>query len=381
MASGQPLSPQEAVERAREYLAGYLGRVEARGMQEKDAPLLYRNRPYEAHCLPLEGGGLLLLLRQARSESFKAAKRGELASRAYDASIYLVGAEATSQAAEARGAADADRDCSISLALANLEGARDDAHTMAEAAEELLKANPWLDGYANASIASSERLILAIDEHTASMRREIESLAALHRTALADLARSAPAPQASAPVDDLAISQLRSKMAELAEAHDGRWKKAAHDFDVLADVARRIDTIFDDLEALKLKVSRELDESSGSKKLKEGLSAAARRLDAIDAELAAMREDIKVSQEIRETLFRDSKRIHNINERLNALEGADEDGGIPDKLAEMTTRLDAMERRITTEITIAVQDALQSERATPPALKKDAKPTTEKRKR
>jgi len=144
---------------------------------------------------------------------------------------------------------------------------------------------------------------------------------------------------------------------------------------VLSQVAARVDTFGDDLEALNLKFSRELDESGGSRKAKENLKVLTGMIEALESEVGTLRDEVKVSKEIKDTLFRDSKRLHNMHERLNAMETQRTENA-DGRVAELRKRLDTMERRMTSEISIAVAEAFNASIAVQPAPK-----TPEKRKR
>ena len=375
MAKSHALSPQEAVERGREYVQAYIERVRAKDMPPAEAPALYRDQPHDVHCHALENGGLLLFIRNDPKGGFSHVSRAEMASHSYDFSVHLSKAQSRPGEAKARGAADADRDCSLTRAIAGLEKAREDAAAMLESTEGLLKTNPWLDEYASASIGASERLTRELEGHADALRRELESLASSHRAAMTDLA-TGEAPAEAAPArDDAALAQLKSRLAELEEAHDEKWKMASKDFDVLSQVAARVDTFGDDLEALNLKFSRELDESGGSRKAKENLKVLTGMIEALESEVGTLRDEVKVSKEIKDTLFRDSKRLHNMHERLNAMETQRTENA-DGRVAELRKRLDTMERRMTSEISIAVAEAFNASIAVQPAPK-----TPEKRKR
>jgi chromosome segregation ATPase len=257
-----------------------------------------------------------------------------------------------------------------------VEAAKAEAKAMRESAEALLKTNPWLDEYAESSIGASERMTVALEEHADALRRQMDALAASHRSAMADMA-SVQAPAEAAPArDDATVAQLKSSVNELRDDHQERWKKVERDLAVLSDVARRVDTFGDDLEALNLKLAKEMDESGGSKKMKENLKVLTGMIEALEAEVNALRDDVKVSQEIKDTLFRDSKRLHNMHERLNAME-LQHEGDDDAKVAELKKRIDAMERRMTSEISIAVSEALAASGMAQPAPK--PKPAPRKR--
>ncbi|MFH0816638.1 MAG: hypothetical protein V1934_07475 [Methanobacteriota archaeon] len=379
MAKGTVLTPQEAVERGREYVEGYFDRVRDRGLSGEASPALFRGQPYEVHCHPLGSGGLMLLFKRDSKGSFRAVDREEMGAHSYDFSVYISKREAQSGEARSRGSSDADRDCALSQALSSLVLAREEANSILESTERLLKTNPWLDEYASSSLGASERLMRTLAEQSEALRRELASLASSHRSALTDLA-SGLAPLESAAVrDEALVLEVKSRLSDLEDEVDERWNKAAKDFAVLAEVARRVDTVADDLDALKLSKD---SEESGGKKLKEAVAPMGQRLDALDFQVARLSEDVKVSEEIKDTLFRDSKRLHNMNERLNLLETETGESGLEEKVAELKKRLDAMERRMTTEINIAVGDALKASQ--PPVEEtagKQGKPRSERKKR
>jgi hypothetical protein len=378
MAKAHVLTPHEAVERGREYVEGYLERVKAKGLADDSAPALYRGRPYEVHCHAPDSGGLLLLLRRDAKGGFRHVARGELAAHAYDFSVYLSKSEASAGGAKARGASDADRDCSLVEALAGLDRARKEARSILESTEGLLKTNPWLDEYASSSMEASERLMKTIAEQAESLRREMDSLASSHRAAMTDLASGLAPAEGATAADDALLAQVRSRVSELEHEQDERWKRASGDFAVLSEVARRVDTVADELDAFKLKLSRELEESGGSKKTKETLKALSSRLEALELETSSLREGVKVSQEIRDTLFRDSKRLHNMNDRVNAIEERLDESKLAPRVAELGERLDALERR-------AAAEPGGAAKAAPTAgshhAARDAKPHQDRRKR
>jgi len=356
MAKGAVLTPQEAVERGREYVEGYFDRVRDRGLSGEAAPALFRGQPYEVHCHALGGGGLMLMFKRDSKGSFVSSGREDIGARSFDFSAYLSKGEARSGETKTRGSSDADRDCALSQAIQSLEQAREEAGLIIESTESLLKTNPWLDEYASSNLGASERLMRTLAEQSDALRRELASLASSHRSAMADLVAGLAPMESAAVRDDAMIIEVKSRVSDLEEEQDIRWNKAAKDFAVLSEVAKRVDGVADDLDALKLKLSKEAEESGG-KKLKEVISPMSQRLDALEFKSSKMSEDVKVSQEIKDTLFRDSKRLHNMNERLNTLESSAGDG-MDEQVAELKKRLDAIERRMTAEISIAVSEAV-----------------------
>jgi hypothetical protein len=381
MAKGAVLTPQEAVERGREYVEGYFDRVRDRGLSGEAAPALFRGQPYEVHCHALGSGGLMLMFKRDSKGSFVASGKEAMEARSYDFSVYLSKGEARSGEAKSRGSSDADRACALSQALQSLERAREEANSILESTQGLLKTNPWLDEYAASSLGASERLMRTLAEQSEALRRELASLASSHRSAMADLVAGLAPLESAAVRDDAMVLEVKSRISDLEDEQDARWKTAEKDFAVLEEVAKRVDGVADDLDALKLKLAKDAEESGG-KKLKETLAPLFQRLDALEFQAARMAEDVKVSQEIKDTLFRDSKRLHNMNERLNDLEAGEDDGGLDEQVAELKKRLDAMERRMTTEISIAVSEAVTAaQAANEPPAGKHAKSKSEKKQR
>jgi hypothetical protein len=369
MAKGPVLSPQEAVERGREYVEGYFQRIGEAALTDDESPEFARGGPYEVRCHPLESGGLLLLIKRDERGGFKAVDRGAIKTDAYDHTVHLHAREAGAGYARSRGAADAERDCALSSAIASLEKAGEEARAMLESTEALLKTNPWLDEFASSSIEASGRLVRLMAENAEALRSGLNGMTASYRSSLAEISSSLAMVEAVAATGDAPLSKRNNRLGEMEEEQEARWKRAERELAVLSEVAKRVDAAVDELEALKVKVSKEMDESGGSKKVRDNLSALVKSVETLDSEILGLKDDVKVSREIRDTLFRDSKRLHNINERLNAVESHVGSGGFESKVAELKRRLDAMERRMDTEITLAVREALASQVAQqqPPA--------------
>jgi chromosome segregation ATPase len=338
---------QEAISRAREYVEAYVERVKSKGLQGEAAPPFYRTYPYIVGCHALPSGGMLAFYRKGRALDFRVVEKEEVARSSHDFVTYFPKAEMSSGSLKARGASDAERDCAIAAAMTSLDRAREDAREISASTDQLVKNNPWLDTFAEANKATSERLTRTIEEQVAALRREVAALATDQRTALVELAAGMASVEAVAHEDE-ELAGLRARI-EAAE----RGMQAG-----LGDLTARLEGIFDDLSTLRAKASKDADESSGAKKLKENLNALGQRLDETVEDIGRLRSEIGVTQEIRDTVFRDSKRMHNMNERINKLEEELEQLQSGSGVAEMRKRLDAMERRMTTEVSIAVAEAM-----------------------
>ena len=349
---------QDAVARAKEYVEAYIDKVRSKGLTGDNAPTFFKSYPYSVRCYPLSNGGMLVFYKKGKTLDFKAVGKEEVTAGSHDFVIYHPRSEMQSGGLRGRGTADAERDCAIALAMASLEKAKEDAIEISTSTDKLVKNNPWLDAFASGNKAMSERLRRVIEEQTGALRKEVAALASEQRAILMELALEITPVGEEIAQEEEATLALRARVDVLEKDWVDKWRQLAADMGVIADVAHRVDAIGTDLDSLQSKMTKESEEGGGSKKIKETLAAINERLEAVQAELEQLKSDAEITEEIKGTVFRDSKRMHNMNDRINALEEEVKKATGSERFAELKKRVDALDRRMTSEVSIAVAEAL-----------------------
>jgi chromosome segregation ATPase len=139
------------------------------------------------------------------------------------------------------------------------------------------------------------------------------------------------------------LLKLESKIMDAIESLDSSMRS----------VEERLDRV--EREAAKV-----AETEGGAKKLKESFAALEGELDAIYKKIDSVERGINISEEVRDTVFRDSKRMHSLNERLAKLEesvkkshGKELDSALAE-LAAANKRVSALEKEMPSKIATAV---------------------------
>lgn len=299
------------------YLAAYRNRILSKDSEEAHLPQFFKDYPFsiEAHGMP--NGSLCVLFKKASRTRIAVidgdfeAIRARLKDQDFDYMVVFPPFTSFDADEAARLASlDADRDMRIARRLQMLAAAESRLSGIHDDMQAMVELNPWLD------------------QQTAEQKRKLDDAKAL----INDLYREVEMSR------EERFAGYATQLAEAMAFERGEMEEAAGEIALQMESAvEEMDARMSASEERLAQLAAEVKESSARVKalekggsfgklddavsdLEEEVKGLSKDLGALKKEFESVREDAAASKDIKETVFRDSKRTYNLNERVTDLE-------------------------------------------------------------
>ena len=332
-----------------EYAATYREHLGAKDIDERHLPLVYKGFPFviEAYLHPNQSVTVLLKKSNRSRILVVDGEYEDVRNMIYEKSfdflqVFPPYTRWTTDEAQRISIVDAERDLAESRRLELLGGIEAHIEDVKKEAENILKLNPWLDEQSKAQADKMDRARELITELYREMETdETERFARYEKELLEVQAFEKAEIEAIASDMEIEVETAISEVEEQFSEIENQFNEMEGNFEELKDeITGSIDDLKSDMENIqKLKISlietlskvenleAKLDKVDGSdellddiKELREGDRKANTKIKNSEKAIRELKKNLVISEEIKDTVFRDSKRIHNLNERTTGLE-------------------------------------------------------------
>ncbi|MCK5024805.1 MAG: hypothetical protein KAR56_04225, partial [Thermoplasmata archaeon] len=334
---GEPVprnDSQSIEEFVNDYLTTYREYLSNKDMDERHLPQFYKGFPFTVEIYSLPNRAVCALFKKSNRSKF-AIQDGdfeEVMSKLKDQSFDFLQTfppftNFETDEAGRLAQVDADRDLKASRRLELLGAAETHIDEIHEDVKSMVELNPWLDEQSeaqNKKLNHAKELINELykevdidkEERFAEYSRQIMELMAFEKEDIEEVA-----------------SELEVRLEEALEEMDRRIfavedSIGSHELDDIKSVGKMGDELADLTKTVRKMTLKMKDIDGGTSdeiekaisKAQEQVKEVTKGLANIKKEIKGMQNDISISKEIKDTVFRDSKRAHNLNERTSELE-------------------------------------------------------------
>ncbi len=311
------------------YMSEYKHYIEHKELDERHLPSFYKGFPYSVQAFELPNGGLCVLFKKGKSSRTVVSGgefddiRDKLAERSFDfMKTFPPFTKLSDEEAEriSRTGAELDLDASKRLEiLGNIESHMDE---VTADIKKMLELNPWLDDHAttqNDKMGNAKNLILELykeieldeSERFGQYERELAELQAFEMAQIEEVAGEMELEVETAMSEmDEQVGQMSSDFEEFKTEIDENVEGLKG---IIRDLKKKVD-------AIQAMGGASEDIDADIKGLRDSIRKANTKIGKIDKVVRETKKELEVTGEVKETVFRDSKRIHNLNERTGDLE-------------------------------------------------------------
>lgn len=350
-----------------DYLTEYREYLSSINMDERHLPQFYKAFPFTVEIYALPNRAVCALFRKSSRTRF-AVMDGDfeeimtkLRNQSFDflqtfPPFTHFDAEEASHLAQL----DAERDLKASRRLkllgaaeAHMDGILDDMNAMVEL-------NPWLDQQSEAQKEKLDRarelinelyaeVDISREERFAEYSRQLTELMAFERADMEEVAS-----EIELRLEE-ALEEMDERLSAAEKAVDGHQhddiKSVKALEEQMADLSKTVREMNLKMKDLDGGLNDELDMELS--KVQRQVKDAAKGIADLKKEIKGMKSDLALSKEIKETVFRDSKRAHNLNERTTELEKEIKElrkaltkGGAASEIKALEGKMNVMEKRL-----------------------------------
>lgn len=357
------------------YLNSYRSYLAEKKIDEKYMPGFYKDFPFVAEAYILPNKAVCVLFKKSNRSKINVLEgdykviKTKLDERSFDfMQVFPPYTNFTSGEAETLAHLDADKDMKITRRLEMLSAAEVHISQINDDINSVLDLNPWLDEQTKSQKEKVEkaREILndiykevgtSLDEKFSDYSRLLMEIMAFEKEEVEEVA-----------------GEMEVELESAMEGFEARMSKVEEGFESFGRAMNQgIRALEQTVKEMKVKVSSmesgiDIPEEveTALKKALDSNKENAARLDNMKQDIASIKKDLVLSKDLKETVFRDSKRTHNLNERLSEIEndiiqlgkGADKEFKVQLKLLE--NRLNIVEKNVKNMVETAIESEVEN---------------------
>ncbi|MCK5309664.1 MAG: hypothetical protein KAJ33_04090 [Thermoplasmata archaeon] len=368
--SGMEIDSQSMEDFVKDYLDAYREYLSNKDMDERHLPQFYKGFPFVVEIYALPNKAVCALFKKSNRSKF-ALQDGDfeeimtkVRGKSFDfLQTFPPFTNFDEDEAQRLAEIDADRDLKASRRLELLGAAEAHIDEIHDDVKSLVELNPWLDQQTEAQkdkLDRAKELINELyrevdidkDERFSDYSRQVMELMAFEKADMEEVASGL----------EIQLEEALEEMGERIFAVEDSMDSHEHD-DVKSvgalenDLAELTKTVRE----MNLKLKDVANGDGASEEMEMELSKAQRQIkdsaktiSGIKKEIKSMQGDLAISKEIKETVFRDSKRAHNLNERTTELERdikalkkeTGKKGSSPSEIKAMEGKLNVLEKKL-----------------------------------
>jgi len=317
-----------------DYLTAYREYLSNKDMDERHLPQFYKGFPFTVEIYALPNRAVCALFKKSNRSKF-AVQDGDfeevmkkLKNQEFDfMQTFPPFTNFEPDEAEHLAHADADRDLSASRRLELLGAAEAHIESIHDDVKSLVDLNPWLDEQSEAQkekLNHAKELInelyaeidIGKDERFSEYSRQLMELMAFEKGDIEEVAG-----ELEIQLEE-ALEEMNDRIFAVEDSMD------SHEHDDVKSV-KALEEQFAELTKTVRELNLRIKDIDGGgneemdlalSKVQRQVKDAAKGIADMKKEIKSMKNDLAISKEIKETVFRDSKRAHNLNERTSELE-------------------------------------------------------------
>lgn len=335
------------------YMDAYRSYLNEKDMDERHLPQFYKGFPFNAEIYRLPNEAVCVLFRKSNRSKLAVMDgnyddvKGKLDDRALDfMQVFPPFTSFDAEGAERLAHLDAERDLKVSRRLEILSNTEIHIDEIHEDMKGMLELNPWLDEQAKTQKEKLDRakeLILELykevdmgeEEKFADYAHSLMEIMAFERAEMETVAGEVEVEMESV------LQEVDERTAKIEKSFESYGKALNTNMSELEqqvkDMKKNLDKALKDggksgdfegqLKELRLRVDALAEGEGMSDELDMALTKVRGSLKDTKAEMIELKKefkklqkDVTVTKEIKDTVFRDSKRTHNLNDRVSDIE-------------------------------------------------------------
>lgn len=306
-----------------DYVKAYHESISDRSMDTMHLPQFYKSYPLSAEAYLLPNGALCATFKKASrskidvNEGTNEDILGRLRAQDFDfLQVFPPFTSFNSSEAARLAKLDADRDVKASRRLEMLTAAESHLSEMHNDIQAIVDLNPWLDQQTaeqKQKLDHARKLITELysevdisrEERFSDYTRQVSEILAMEKGEIENVAGEI----------EIELEGAMEEMNGRVQGLEEQINANQHDSEELFTIIKNLGQRMKGMENSSTGIDEEQLEDIG-KLLKEN----AKKLAVLQKQFDDVKKDVAMSQDIKETVFRDSKRTYNLNERITELE-------------------------------------------------------------
>lgn len=368
-----------------DYMNAYKSSLSGLEMDTLHLPQFYKGFPYLVEIYTLPNNAVCALFRKSNrskisvlEDSFENIKV-KIQNQDFDfQQIFPPFTGFTRDEAERLGRLDAERDVKASRRLEMLTAAESHISSIHLDIKAIVELNPWLDQQSEEQkkkLDKAKALIMELyneveiskEERFADYSRQLTEAMAFEKGEMEEVAGAIELEL------ETALEGMEARLAVLEEALGTHQ----HESDALDKLENNVSELTRNLRETTVKLkSLEMGGSFGDMEfaLTEAqgfLKDHSKKIASLEKEFEAVKEDVASSQDIKETVFRDSKRTFNLNERVTELERSlastikEAGKGSKSEVKALEGRMNVMEKNLKDYVKKVIQSEMEFAKPSP----------------
>ena len=350
------------------YVSSYRSIISDRDMDERHLPQFYKGFPFVTEIFRLPNGAVCALFKKSNRSKLIAQEgmyediKIKMDERTFDfMQVFPPYTGFNDEEAERLAHVDVERDLRASRQLEILSDTELHLNEVHNEMQGVLDLNPWLDEQTGSQREKLDKAKLLLQELYKEMEMDEEER-------FADYARQFMEIMAFEKIEVEEVTgelevQMETTFDELEQRMDGLETRledsGGGDNAAVEELSDQFIDVDKGYKELRLRVdSLEASEGMGDevdsalRKVRESLKETKSKMTVIKKDMVGMQKELTISKEIRDTVFRDSKRAHNLNERITDMEkdiaalkrGADK--GTKSQMKALEGKMNVMEKNL-----------------------------------
>lgn len=357
------------------YLNSYRSYLAEKKMDEKHMPGFYKDFPFVAEAYILPNKAVCVLFKKSNRSKVVVLEgdykdiKSKMDERSFDfMQVFPPYTNFSSNEAERLARLDADKDMNITRRLDMLGAAEVHIGQINDDINGVLDLNPWLDEQTKSQKEKLEKakemlndlykeVEVSQDERFSDYSRLLMEIMAFEKEEVEQVAGEMEVELESA------MEGFETRMSKVEEGFESFGRAMNQSMRALEQIVKEMKVKVSSISS-GMEIPEEVE--TALKKALDSNKENTAKIEGVKRDIADIKKDLTVSKDLRETVFRDSKRTHNLNERVSDIEneiillgkGADKEFKVQLKILE--NRLNIMDKNAKNMVGSAIESEFEN---------------------